>query len=43
MSETHMDLEIRVQQELELEALLALVAHAHDRLQRLFCEGHTVL
>jgi hypothetical protein len=38
----HLDLPVAVQQELELEALLALIADRHDRLQAAFAQGDAV-
>ena len=38
----HLDLPVAVQQELELEALLALIADRHDGLQSALAQGHAV-
>lgn len=40
--EAHLDLPVAVKQELELEALLALIADGHDGLQGALAQGHAV-
>jgi hypothetical protein len=39
---SYLDSEVGVQEELEVEALLALVAHGDDRLQALLAQGDAV-
>ena len=38
----YLDFQIRMQQELKLEALFALVAHVYDRLQAVLRQCHAV-
>lgn len=38
----YLDLEVGVQQELELEALLALISHGDDSLELVLAQGNTV-
>lgn len=39
---TYLDLEVGVEQELELEALLALISHGDDRLEPVLAQGDAV-